>query len=66
MRYPRKSRLTSKKMTLHYLRAQAQTIQQQLKNTPINSAEWQTLRNQLLTVQAQLGQAQGAIRGLIF
>lgn len=53
-------------MTLHYLRAQAHTIQQQLKNTPINSVEWHTLRNQLITVQAQLGLAQGAIRGLIF
>jgi hypothetical protein len=53
-------------MTLQYLRAQAHTIQQQLKNTPINSVEWQALRNQLLTVQAQMGLSQGAIRGLIF
>jgi hypothetical protein len=53
-------------MTLHYLRAQAHTIQQQLKNAPAGSVEWQRLRNQLLTVQAQLGQAEGAIRGLVF
>jgi hypothetical protein len=53
-------------MTLQYLRAQAHTIQQELKNTPINSVEWQNLRTQLLTVQAQLGLAQGAVRGLIF
>jgi len=53
-------------MSINFLRQQVRTLQQQLDNTPINSVEWQNLRTQLLTVQAQLGLAQGAARGLIF
>lgn len=53
-------------MTLTYLQAQAQTIRQQLQQTAPHSPEFQQLRNQLLVVQAQLGQAQGAVRGLTF
>lgn len=51
-------------MTISYLQAQAHTIRQQLQQAAPNSPEFQQLRNQLLVVQAQLDQAQGAIRGL--